>query len=58
MVEAGQARLKISSHLDEEGVGDVVAQQLEALVVEEVLDVASGPSEKIVDAEHLAAAIQ
>ena len=58
MGEAGQSEIEDLVHLDEEGVGDVVAQQLEALVVEEVLDVASGPSEKIVDAEHLAAAIQ
>lgn len=35
-----------------------MAQQLEALVVEEVLDVAPCASEKIVDAEHLAAAIK
>ena len=44
--------------LDEERVGDVVAQELEALVVEEVLDVASGAGEEIVDAEHLVAALE
>jgi hypothetical protein len=32
----------------------IVAQQLEALMVEEMVDIASGTSEKIVDAEHLA----
>ena len=39
-------------------MGNVVAQQLEALVVEEVLDVAASPSEEIVDAGHLAAAFE
>ena len=39
-------------------MGDVVAQQLEALVVEEVLDVASCAGEEVVDAENLAAAFE
>ena len=39
-------------------MGDVVAQQLEALVIEEVLDVASRAGKEIVDAEHLAAALE
>ena len=45
-------------NLDKEGVGDVVAQQLEALVVEEVLDITSGASKEIVDAEPLVAAFE
>ena len=40
MGDAGHARLKISIDLDEERVGDVVAQKLELLVAKEVLDVA------------------
>ena len=37
---------------------DVVPQQLEALVIQEVLDVASCAGEEIVDAEHLVAALK
>jgi hypothetical protein len=44
--------------LDEKREGDVVAQQLEAFVVEEVFDVASGAGKEVVDAEHLAAALK
>ena len=44
--------------LDEEREGDVVAQQLEAFVVEKVLDVASCAGKEVVDAEHLAAALK
>ena len=39
-------------------MGDVVAQQLEALVIEQMLDVVPCAGEEIVDAEHLAAALQ
>ena len=39
-------------------MGDVVTQQLEALVVEEVLDVATGAGEEVVDAKHLVAALE
>ena len=42
----------------EEWVGDVVPQELEVLVVEEVLDVAPGAGEEIVDAKHLVAALE
>ena len=39
-------------------MGDVVAQQLEALMVKEVLNVVPRSSEEIVHAQHLAAKLQ
>ena len=54
----GASEIKDLIHLDEEGMGDVVSQQLEVLVVEEVLDVATGASKKVVDAKHLVAAFE
>ena len=44
--------------LDKKRMGDVVAQQLEALMIEEVLNVVPRSSEEIVDAQHLAAKLQ
>jgi hypothetical protein len=39
-------------------MGYVVAKQLKALVIEQMLDVAARTGEKIVDAKHLATAIE
>ena len=39
----------------EERMRDVVAEKLEALVIEQVLDVAARAGEEIVDAQHVAA---
>ena len=40
-------------HLDEQRMGDVVAQELETLVIEEMLDIAPRAGEEIVDAQDL-----
>jgi hypothetical protein len=39
-------------------MGDIVAQQLEALVVKQVVDVVPRPGEKVIHAEHLAPKLQ
>ena len=52
------SEIKNLVNLDEERVGDVVAQKLKLLVTEEVLDVAPRASEEVVDAEDLAAALK
>jgi hypothetical protein len=39
--------------LDEERVGDVVTEKLEPLVVEQMLDITTGASKEVVDAENL-----
>jgi hypothetical protein len=44
--------------LNEQRMGDVVTEQLEGLVAEQMLDIASGAGEEIVDAEDLAAGIE
>ena len=43
----GASEIENLVHLDEERMGDVVAQELETLVVEEMLDVAPRAGEKI-----------
>ena len=44
--------------LHEQGMGDVVAKELEGLVTEQMLDIASRAGEEIVDAENLATGIE
>jgi hypothetical protein len=44
--------------LHEEGMGDVVAKELDALVIEQMLYVASCASEEVVDTEHLTTAFK
>jgi hypothetical protein len=44
--------------LHEEGMGDVVAKELEARVIEQMLYVASCASEEVVDTEHLTTAFK
>jgi len=39
--------------LDDDRLGDVVAEQLEAMVVEQVIDVAALPGEEVVEAQDL-----
>jgi len=39
-------------------MGDVVAQELEPLMVEKVLDVVSRPGKEIVHAQHLVSSLQ
>jgi hypothetical protein len=39
-------------------MGDIVAQQLEALVVEEVVNMVPRPGEEVIHAEHLAPKLQ
>jgi hypothetical protein len=39
-------------------MGDVVAEQLEGLVAEQMLEIALGANEEIVDAEDLAAGLE
>ena len=58
MGDAGQGEIEDFIDLDKERVGNVVAQQLEARVIEEVLDVAACTGEEVIDAEDLAAALE
>ena len=45
---AGQAKIEDLIDLDEQRMRDVVAQQLEALVIEEMLDIAPSAGEEVV----------
>jgi hypothetical protein len=39
-------------------MGDIVAQQLEALIVKQVVNMVSSPGEEVIHAEYLAAMFQ
>jgi hypothetical protein len=39
-------------------MGDIVAQQLEALIVKQVINMVPSPGEEVIHAEHLASMFQ